>query len=73
MYIYIYIPIYIVSACACVYVYVYVYVRIYTQLLLHPSSPFSAPQPYVLNRYSRIPAAQLQEHEYRIPPGCPCI
>jgi len=25
--------------------------------------------PYVLNRYSRIPVAQLQEYEYRIPPG----
>jgi len=28
---------------------------------------------YVLNRYSRIPVAQPQENEYRIPPGEPCI
>ena len=28
---------------------------------------------YVLNRYSRIPVAQPQEYEYRIPPGEPCI
>ena len=28
---------------------------------------------YMLNRYSRIPVAQPQEYEYRIPPGSPCI
>jgi len=29
--------------------------------------------PYVLNMYSRIPGAQSQEYEQRIPPGEPSI
>ena len=29
--------------------------------------------PYVLERCSRIPVAQPQEYEYRIPPGESCI
>jgi len=30
-------------------------------------------QPYMLNRYSRIPGTQPHEYESRIPPGEPCI
>jgi len=28
---------------------------------------------YVFNIISRLPVAQPQEHEYRIPPGEPCV